>query len=274
MTQLENATVVLTGATGGFGQQLTRQLLAAGSRLILSDRHQPTLHQQAQLIQQEIKSGEILACFEADLSNREGCEILFNQVKSLEVPIDILINNAGLAVYGRLDETPPEKWETLMEVNLLAPMRLSSLFVGDMISRRQGHIVNISSVAGWSGKAGLTHYCASKFGLRGFSEGLLDEVKSYNVKVTAVYPFFSRTPILDAEKYGTLATNYQGLPEAWLTDPKQVMKATLRGIQSNQLHVFPDSPANLIHLLKRYTPFLLDKISFLAAKKLVKNPKV
>ncbi|WP_368663840.1 hypothetical protein [Limnospira fusiformis] len=92
--------------------------------------------------------------------------------------------------------------------------------------------------------------------------------------MTAVYPFFSRTPILDAEKYGTLATNYQGLPEAWLTDPKQVMKATLRGIQSNQLHVFPDSPANFIHLLKRYTPFWLDKISFLAAKKLVKKPKV
>lgn len=269
MTKLENATILLTGAAGGFGKELTRQLLAAGSRLILSDRHQQNLNQQAKLIQQDIKTGEILGCFSADLSERQGCETLFNQVTSLGLPLDILINNAGLALFGRMDEIPAEKWENLMAVNLLAPMRLSTLFVRDMINRRQGHIVNISSVAGWSGKAGLTHYCASKFGLRGFSEGLLDEVKPYNVKVTAVYPFFSRTPILDSQKYGTLATNFKGLPEPWLTDPAKVMKVTLKGIQSNQLHVFPDHPGNLIHLLKRYSPFLLDKIAVLANTTLV-----
>jgi short-subunit dehydrogenase len=145
-----------------------------------------------------------------------------------------------------------------MQVNLLAPMRLSALFVADMIARRQGHIVNISSLAGWSASAGMAHYAASKFGLRGFSEGLFNEVKHYNVYVTAVYPFFSRTPILQAERFGTLAQEFQGLPDRLITDPAKVMQATIQGIVRNRLHVFPDSIAQIFHWLKRYSPELLD----------------
>lgn len=148
-----------------------------------------------------------------------------------------------------------------MQINLLTPMRLSALFVADMIARRQGHIVNLSSLAGWSAAAGLTHYAASKFGLRGFSEGLFNEVKRYNVYVTAVYPFFSRTPILQAERFGTLAQEFQGLPDRWITDPEKVIRATIQGIVRNQLHVFPDPIAQILHRLKRYSPELLNWMS-------------
>lgn len=134
-------------------------------------------------------TGEVLACLSNDLSHNCGCEILYRQVKTLNIPIDILINNAGIAVFGRMDEIPLESGERLMQINLLTPIRLSALFAPDMIARQQGHIVNISSLAGWWALPGLTHYAASKFGLRGFSEGLFHEVKDYNVKVTAVYPF-------------------------------------------------------------------------------------
>jgi short-subunit dehydrogenase len=143
----------------------------------------------------------------------------------------------------------------------MAPMRLSALFAADMIARQTGHIVNISSVAGWSAPAGLTHYAASKFGLRGFSEGLFDEVKAYNVKVTAVYPFFSRTPILQSERYGRLAEEIQEIPDHLLTDPANVMRETIQGIVHDQLHVFPDAIAKNVHILKRYSPWLLDWIS-------------
>ncbi|BAY21616.1 putative dehydrogenase [Calothrix sp. NIES-2100] len=262
MTQLNKAVVLITGASGGFGQELTRQLLMAGSRLILTDLDEAVLRQRVAAIQNVVSTGEVLAYLAVDLATREGCEILYSQVKKLDIPIDILINNAGIAYFGRMDEVPSEKWELLMQINLLAPMRLSALFVADMIARQKGHIVNISSLAGWSAQAGMAHYACSKFGLRGFSEGLFNEVKDHQVKVTAVYPFFSRTPILQSQSYGTLSKLIEnGFPESLATDPAKVMRATIQGIVNNQLHVFPDPTAKSVHLLKRYSPLLLDLIS-------------
>lgn len=261
MTELKDAVVLITGATGGFGQQLTRQLLMAGSQLILTDLDAVVLEQQRVAIRQEISTGEVLACLVADLSTAEGCDLLYKQAQVLNTPVDILINNAGISIFGRIDEVPSEQWERLMQINLLAPMRLTGLFVADMIARRAGHIVNISSAAGWVATAGLTHYSTSKFGLRGFSEGLLDEVNSYNVRVTAVYPFFSRTPILQSKRYGTLAEETKGIPDNLLTDPSAVIRRTLQGIERNRLHVFPDRVADTVHLLKRFAPWLLDWIN-------------
>ena len=267
MTDLDRAVVVLTGATGGFGRELTRQLLQAGSSLILSDLDRSALDEYARQIGSEATSGKILACIESDLSCREGCEDLYQRVKTLNVPVDLLINNAGIGLFGRMDEVPADKWERLMQVNLMTPMRLSSLFVGEMIERRTGHIVNISSLAGWVAPEGMAHYSSSKFGLRGFSEGLFNEVKSYNVRVTAVYPFFSRTPILQSERFGTLAQNATGVPEHLATDPAKVMEQTIKAIVRNQLHVFPDRMARSIYLIKQYFPKLYDSI----AHRVIKN---
>ena len=258
MTQLNNAVIVLTGASGGFGQQFTRQLLKAGSHLILTDLNETILQKQVETIQEEITTGKVIACLGIDLSDRNGCETLYNSVKALNIPVDILINNAGIGLYGRMDEVPSEKWEQLMQVNLLTPMRLSSLFMADMIARKKGHIVNISSVAGWIAPAGMAHYSTSKFGLRGFSEGLFNEVKNYNVKVTAVYPFFSRTPILQSERYGTLAQDNGVIPDNLVTDPSKVIEKTIQAIIHNKLHTFPDATAKQLYYLKQYFPRLIE----------------
>ncbi|NJL81840.1 MAG: SDR family NAD(P)-dependent oxidoreductase [Chloroflexaceae bacterium] len=253
MTQLKGAVVLITGAAGGFGQELTKQLLSAGSRLILSDRDEKQLWDRAESLGREIATGEILACLGVDLGDRQGCETLYHRVQALGIAVDVLINNAGIGLFGRIDEVPTEKWEKLLQINLLAPMRLSSLFVADMIARRRGHIVNISSIAGWAAPAGLAHYSASKFGLRGFSEGLLREVKFYNVNVTVVYPFFSRTAILHSPQYGTLATHNSNSPK-FVSDPAQIMGKTIQAIARNQFEVFPDAIAQLIHLSQQYFP--------------------
>ena len=261
MTELNNAVIVLTGATGGFGRELTSQLLQAGSQLILTDISQTVLDEYVAEVSKKIDSGTIIACIASDLSSREGCQTLFQQIKALNMPIDILVNNAGIGLFGRMDEVPADKWEKLMQVNLITPMRLSSLFSSGMIERRKGHIVNISSLAGWIAPAGMAHYSSSKFGLRGFSEGLFNELKPYGIKVTAVYPFFSRTPILQSESFGTLAKDGGGnFPENLATDPAKVMAKTIKAIQKNKLHVFPDRMANTIHILKQYFPQALDLI--------------
>ncbi|MGV2827395.1 SDR family NAD(P)-dependent oxidoreductase [Myxosarcina sp. GI1(2024)] len=261
MTQLKNAVIVLTGAAGGFGREFTRQLLQAGSRLILTDIDERVLGDCVERIQQDIPTGEIIACWGIDLSTYEGCQTLYDRVRSLNISIDILINNAGIAVFGRMDEVPVAKWEQLMQINLLSPMRLSSLFVAEAISRRRGHIVNISSMAGWVAPQGLAHYSTSKFGLRGFSEGLFNDVKAYNIKVTVVYPFFSRTPILQSKRYGTLARNNQVLiDDRLISDPAKVIKNTLRAIERDHFQVFPDRTGSIIHFFQQYFPRLLDWI--------------
>ena len=258
MTQLSNAVILITGASGGFGTEFTRQLLQASSRLILSDIDAEKLSSQATTIQQEITTGEIIACFAEDLSNVQGCNNLYQRVKALNVTVDILINNAGIGLFGRTDEVPVDEWEKLMQVNLLSPMRLTTLFTKDMIDRQQGHIVNISSLAGWVAIPGMAYYGTSKFGLRGFSEALYQELKAYNVKVTAVYPFFSRTPIIKSKGYGTLAENYDGFPENLATNPQNIINSIIQGIIKNKRSIFPDQQALIIHFLQRYFPQLLN----------------
>ncbi|MGK7931780.1 MAG: SDR family NAD(P)-dependent oxidoreductase [Microcystaceae cyanobacterium] len=258
MTQLKEAIIVLTGASGGFGQQFTRQLLQAQSHLILTDIDETLLRQQVQDIQKEVKTGKVLACWGIDLQQQNSCQILYERIQSLNVSVDILINNAGIGLYGRMDELPQDKWEQLMQINLLVPMRLSTLLTKDMISRRKGHIVNLSSVAGWIAAEGITPYSTSKFGLRGFSEGLFQDVKQYNVKVTVVYPFFSRTPILQSKQYGLLAQEKKSLPNYLTTDPAKIIERTLISIQKDKLHVFPDIFSKILTFIKQHFPFFLD----------------
>ena len=171
MTRLAGALVLLTGAAGGFGAELSQQLMSKGCRLILSDCNKAGLTDLAAKLRQQGHAGELLACIEADLCSSAGCNQLIDQTASicqkLAASVDVLINNAGLAVYGRHDEVPPEQWERLMQVNLLAPMRLSAPIAADMVARQQGHIVFVSSLAGWTALAGLADYAASKFALRG-----------------------------------------------------------------------------------------------------------
>lgn len=253
MTNLNRAVVLITGATGGFGRHMTHQFMAAGSRVILTDLDVGGL---ATLKAEfDTSDNQVLACITADLSTADGCQALFDAVESENLQPDILINNAGIAVSGRIDNIPRDRWEALMQINLLAPMRLCDLFVPLMIKRGSGHIVNISSVAGWIGAAGIASYCASKFGLRGYSECLAADVAEFNIKVSTVYPYFSRTPILESERFGQ--KERIAIPDDMVTDPADVVAAIVKGVKRNRLHIFPDKMARRIHYIKRYVPWLI-----------------
>lgn len=257
MTKLDNALVLITGATGGFGREMTRQFLGAGSQLIVSDREEGALWQlKAEFDAHEADIKSVIA---ADLSTRAGSQRLYDEVKSRGLQPDILINNAGIALSGRHDVIPTGRWESLMQINLLAPMRLSNLFTPMMIERRSGHIVNIASLAGWVGARGIGAYCASKFGLRGFSESMAEDLADFGVKVSAVYPSFSRTPILDSEQFGY--KKRMTVPDNLVNEPADVVAAILKGIKRDQLHIFPDPIARRVHYLKRFCPWVLSALN-------------
>jgi short-subunit dehydrogenase len=253
MTDLLDKVVLVTGAAGGFGREMIGQFAEAGSRLLLTDLALPALEEA--VAAWPGAAGAVLGCVAADLSGAEGCERVYRWSVEQGVDVDVLVNNAGLAHYGAFHQYPAEKWEEVLRVNLVAPMRLTHHFLPGMIERRQGHIVNISSAAGWLGSPGLAPYSATKFGLRGFGEAVAREAKRYNVLVTTVYPFFSRTPIIEVERFGTLPR--AALPERMLSDPADVVRQIVHGIRDNRHHVFPDKTARRIYLVQRYAPWLL-----------------
>ncbi len=257
MTSLRGQIILLTGAGGGFGRAMTRRFLAAGSRLVLADLDRHALEAAAAEARAAAPraTGEVVGYAEADLAEPTGADALFARCTELVPRVDILVNNAGCAVSGLIHDVPREKWERLMQVNLLAPMRLVSLFLPGMIERRRGHIVNIASVAGIVGASELPAYSASKFGLRGFGESLAVDLREHGVHVTNVYPFFARTPILDAERYGR--RNPASLPDAIVYDPDFIAAHILKGIERRRLHVLPGAIPKGIERIRRWAPWLL-----------------
>ena len=250
MTHPANKTVLITGAGGGFGSHMVRQFRAAGAKLILTDIHDEALRDAI-----DDAGDDLVASVVADLSTGEGCDALVATCTSDNETPDILVNNAGIALAGRQDHVPKERWETLMQLNLLAPMRLCNEFLPGMIERGSGHVVNISSIAGWLGSQGLTSYCASKFGLRGYGESLARDLRGTGVHVTNVYPCFSRTAILDSPQYGY--EEHRGIPAYLVSEPEDVVKRMIKGVGRNRLHVFPDTYSRLIHYVIRFTPWLV-----------------
>ena len=257
MQSLEGKVVLITGAAGGFGRELTRQLLMAGSLLVLSDRDEHGLHAALAETIAEIaepdRRGRVLAAFAADLASDVGCESLYRQVVASTPPIDMVINNAGLAHSGAFVDVPQAMWERLIQVNLLAPMRITARFVPDMIVRRSGQIVNIASCAGLVGAPDLVSYSTSKFGLRGFGEALANELKPHGVIVSTVYPYFARTPILESEHFGT--STRLTLPDAQIEDPTAVIAELIAGVRSGKQHIYPGKTAKRIRNMQRLGPW-------------------
>ena len=250
MTTAANKTVLITGAGGGFGRQMVRQFRAAGAKLILTDVNEQALQSAV-----DDAGDDLIASFTADLATPEGCDAVAETCGTPDLVPDILVNNAGIAVAGRLDHVPRDQWESLMQLNLLAPMRLCDRFLPGMIERGSGHIVNVSSIAGWLGSKGLSSYCAAKFGLRGFGVSLAADLEETGVHVTNLYPCFSRTPILDSPQYGY--EQRRSAPEHLISEPSDVVARLIDGVRRNRLHVFPDKYARVIHYLTRFAPWLM-----------------
>ena len=252
MTDLHDKTVLVTGAGGGFGRHMVQQFRAAGAKLLLTDISDGAL---AHAI--DDAGSDLVGCVATDLATEVGSRAVAEMCASLGAP-DVLVNNAGIAVAGRSDCVPQERWETLMQLNLLAPMRLCSQFIPAMVERGSGHIVNISSVAGWIGAQGLSSYCASKFGLRGYGDSLAYELDGTGVRVTTVFPCFSRTPILDSPQYGY--EDRREVPEYLISEPNDVVRNIIKGVRRNHRYVFPDRYARLIQYLTRFAPWAVPYI--------------
>ena len=251
MTYLYKKKIVLTGAAGGFGKEFIRQLLDKGADLILSDMDAQTLETRKT---PSGSPGSILHVVEADLSSPEGCEKLYSDVKERAGDIDILINNAGMLTYGYFHDAPVESFYKLMQVNTLAPMHLSSLFAKDMLNRKSGHIVFLSSVAGFIPTSFETSYSVSKFAIRGFGMALYGEVAKMGISVTNIYPFWANTNILNSPSYGKKRA--KRVPSLLIDSPEKVVTAAVKGIEKQKLHVYPGFFAKATWWINKVWPLI------------------
>ena len=209
-------TALLTGATGGIGHAIARALHARGAQLVLTGRRAEVLEPLAAEV-----SGTALA---ADLSVRADVERLIGEAGHA----DIVVHIAALPASGPLDDYGVEQIDRALDVNLRSPIVLSKHFADAMAGRGSGHIVFISSLAGKSGQAGSSLYSATKFGLRGFAQGLRGDLAQTGVGVSCVFPGFIR----DA---GMFADSGVELPRGIGTSsPEEVAAAVVEAIERNR----------------------------------------
>lgn len=185
MESLKGKNALVTGAGKGIGRAIALALAAEGANLGLVARTAGDLESLAAEIR---KMGGNTAIATADISDREAVEKAFAVIRQGLGPIDILVNNAGTGTFGKFLDLSPEAWENQVKVNLFGAYYAIRSVLPEMIERQTGDIVNISSSAGQRGAAATSAYSASKFGLMGLTESLMQEVRKHNIRVTAMAP--------------------------------------------------------------------------------------
>ncbi|PHR17452.1 MAG: 3-oxoacyl-[acyl-carrier-protein] reductase [Hoeflea sp.] len=184
MFDLTGRKALVTGASGGIGEAIARQLHSQGAIVGLHGTRVERLEALAADL------GDRVEMFPADLSDRDAVSALGKSAEEKLEGVDILVNNAGITKDGLFVRMSDDAWDQVMEVNLTAVFRLTRELMHPMMKRRNGRIINITSVVGVSGNPGQANYCAAKAGMIGFSKSLAQEVAPRNVTVNCVAPGF------------------------------------------------------------------------------------
>lgn len=195
MFDLTGKTALVTGASGGIGSAIASALAARGSNLVLTGTREQVLQEVAASL--NLKSDQKVEVITANLSEAEVATQLIANTEAAIGPVDILVNNAGLTRDGLLMRMKDEDWQTVMDVNLTAVMRLSKAVLRSMMKSRWGRIIQISSVVGYTGNPGQTNYAASKAGMTGFTKSLAIEVASRGITANVIAPGFIQTAMTE-----------------------------------------------------------------------------
>lgn len=194
LSPLADQVALVTGASRGIGHATALRLAQAGAALVLAARTEQPL----QAVAERIRSfGREALVVPTDVTDHRQLAALVTTAQQHFGRIDLLVNNAGGGSPRTLiHKARTEEWEWTLRVNLWATMMLTQLVLPSMIERRTGTIVNIGSMAGIAGKAGEAAYAAAKFGVRGFTQALFEEVRDYGIKVALICPGYVDTNLL------------------------------------------------------------------------------
>ncbi|TSI05145.1 3-ketoacyl-ACP reductase [Lysinibacillus sp. BW-2-10] len=182
---LQDKVAFITGAARGIGKATALHLAKEGVNVGLIAKTESALKEVATEIE---GLGVKVAYAVADISSKEQVDVAVSSLTESLGTADILINNAGIASFGKVLEMDPEEWKKIIDVNLLGTYYVTHAVLPQLIEKNGGDIINISSTSGLNGAAASSAYSASKFAVIGFTESLAQEVRRNNIRVTALTP--------------------------------------------------------------------------------------
>ena len=182
---LKGKTAVVTGSSSGIGLELCNLLAEKGSSVYgFSRRPSSIVHPSFTWVQ-------------TDVTKHEEIDKAFDRIFNEHERADVLVNNAGFGLFGSIEALEPEEWNRLIATNLTAAFLCTRRVVPGMKAARRGTIVNVASIAGKRGFKSGSAYCASKFGLNGFSEALVEELREEGIRVCSINPGSTDTEFFD-----------------------------------------------------------------------------
>ena len=261
----KNKVVLITGASSGIGKQTAIEFAKLGSNIILVARRKNKLEQVENELKQFNVNTLVCAC---DVSKKDQVEELSKIVLQKFNSIDILVNNAGFAIYGSVSDLSIDEIESQMETNYFGMIYCVKNFLPLMLKKKSGHIVNVASVAASFGLPGIASYCASKFAMLGFSEGLKHELAGTGVGITVVSPIMVKTDFFNHP-------SFEKMPKYSPTslDSKTVAKAILKAANSSRLEIITPSIVRVAVWLKHTFPYFINPVLGKSFKKQLDSTK-
>lgn len=268
MAKLRGKTVLITGAANGIGRCTANEFARAGCDLILTDIDGDLL----EVVAQQIRAMDaVVQTYVYDVSNQSAVEEMADTVIK-SGGVDIVINNAGIGHSGELADTHLKTWHKLMDVNFWGPLHHIYAFLPYMKERRGGHFVNISSGQAFFRLPTWGAYAITKLALGVFSEILHFELRKYDIDVTTVYPFMTRTGFYeDIDGDTWLARLSMRLQPFYSMSPERVAKIIYRAVKRRD-RVEMVSVANDLAHYAQFFPLVPDLIARVVDRALAKRP--
>src|SRR5437762_12240509 len=207
MTAIKGSAAAVTGAAGGIGRALALELAARGCDLALADRDEAGLQQVAAEIAKT--GGRKVSTHRVDVGEPAQIAEFADAASAAHPKLNILVNNAGVALLGQFSEIEQAQMDWLMNINFWGVVHATRAFLPQLSTRPEAHIVNLSSIFGIIAPPGQTAYCAAKFAVRGFSESLRHELQTANspVRLSVVHPGGVATNIVRNSRTGNGVTD-------------------------------------------------------------------
>jgi short-subunit dehydrogenase len=261
MTAIRGAAAAVTGAASGIGRALALELAARGCDLALADRDEAGL----QSLEAEINRlhSQKVTIHRVDVSEPQQIEDFAQAALSGHPGLNIVVNNAGVALLGQFDEIDQAQMDWLMNINFWGVVHGTRAFLPHLGRQREAHIVNLSSIFGIIAPPGQTAYAAAKFAVRGFSEALRHELQmaASPVRLSVVHPGGVATNIVRNSRTGTgvsdntrRAQTIERFDAIAKTTPAAAALRIIQGIEKNQPRILIGNDARFMDLLQRFRP--------------------
>lgn len=271
MKTIEGSVAAVTGAGSGIGRATSLALAAAGARVAVTDLD---LASAEVTVAQITRAGGEARAFALDVANPAQVRQALGEIQQELGNPSLLVNNAGIAVGGLFLDTSLESWQKIMSINLMGVVHCCQAFVPVMVlAGRPGHVVNIASMLGYTAMRGVSAYCATKFGVIGFSEALRAELHDHAIGVSAICPGIIRTNIISAGILESAELDVEAkrkeidaLYEKRNYPPERVARAVLAAIRGNRAVVPVTPEAWVAYYAKRWLPGL---VRWLARREIV-----